>query len=211
MPSTGTPESKIACGARGEPCSCTDSGPPERITAFGFMSRNAASAFWNGTISEYTPSSRTRRAISCVTWEPKSTIRILSCAEATCGEGSAAPAAALLGAVMARNYATHRGVASVKSSSIPVIASEAKQSSSWRKRLDCFVARAPRNDGLDRPLPHHGDEKPVGPGAARGHQQALGGLQRGGGEIFSLVAEDGNRLRGRHNRKFRMPRHKGAH
>ena len=38
MPSTGTPESKIACGARGEPASCTDSGPPERITAFGFIS-----------------------------------------------------------------------------------------------------------------------------------------------------------------------------
>ena len=35
MPSTGTPESKISCGARGEPASCTDSGPPERITAFG--------------------------------------------------------------------------------------------------------------------------------------------------------------------------------
>ena len=41
-----------ACGARGEPASCTDSGPPDRITALGFISRNAASAFWNGTISE---------------------------------------------------------------------------------------------------------------------------------------------------------------
>jgi hypothetical protein len=30
---------------------------------------------------------------------------------------------------------------------IAVIASEAKQSSS-RRELDCFVARAPRNDGL---------------------------------------------------------------
>jgi hypothetical protein len=29
----------------------------------------------------------------------------------------------------------------------PVIASEAKQSSSQEERLDCFVARAPRNDG----------------------------------------------------------------
>src|SRR6185437_66201 len=54
MPSTGTPESKIACGARGDPASCTDSGPPERITAFGFISWKAASAFWNGTISELT-------------------------------------------------------------------------------------------------------------------------------------------------------------
>ena len=39
MPSTGTPELKIACGARGEPSLSTDSGPPERITAFGFISR----------------------------------------------------------------------------------------------------------------------------------------------------------------------------
>src|SRR3954452_18459078 len=113
MPSTGTPESKIACGARGEPASCTDSGPPDRITAFGFMCGKAASAFWNGTISEYTPSSRTRRAISCVTWLPKSTMRILSCAEATCGDGSDA-AAALLDAVMAGNYATQGRVATGK-------------------------------------------------------------------------------------------------
>jgi len=46
------PESKIDCGARGEPASCTDSGPPERITAFASSHANAASAFWNGTISE---------------------------------------------------------------------------------------------------------------------------------------------------------------
>jgi hypothetical protein len=30
----------------------------------------------------------------------------------------------------------------------PVIASEAKQSRSQREELDCFVARAPRNDGI---------------------------------------------------------------
>src|SRR6266481_8538741 len=110
MPSTGTPESKIACGARGEPASCTDSGPPERITAFGFISLKAASAFWNGTISEYTPSSRTRRAISCVTWLPKSTIRILSCAEATEGKDSRAGCAA----VMASNYATGAALATAQ-------------------------------------------------------------------------------------------------
>jgi hypothetical protein len=33
--------------------------------------------------------------------------------------------------------------------SLIVIASEAKQSSSLRKRLDCFVAIAPRNDDQD--------------------------------------------------------------
>ena len=44
-------EDQLAARA-GEPSSCTDSGPPERITAFGFISLKAASAFWNGTISE---------------------------------------------------------------------------------------------------------------------------------------------------------------
>ena len=34
------------------PASSTEAGPPDRITAFGFISRKAASAFWNGTISE---------------------------------------------------------------------------------------------------------------------------------------------------------------
>jgi hypothetical protein len=31
-----------------------------------------------------------------------------------------------------------------------VIASEAKQSRSRKKKLDCFVARAPRNDEINR-------------------------------------------------------------
>ena len=33
-----------------------------------------------------------------------------------------------------------------------VIASEAKQSRSWREELDCFVAFAPRNDDLELDL-----------------------------------------------------------
>jgi hypothetical protein len=33
----------------------------------------------------------------------------------------------------------------------PVIASEAKQSRSQKEELDCFVARAPRNDGVGYP------------------------------------------------------------
>ncbi len=42
MPITGTPDSKIACGARGLPASGTEAGPPERITAFGFISAKRA-------------------------------------------------------------------------------------------------------------------------------------------------------------------------
>jgi hypothetical protein len=34
----------------------------------------------------------------------------------------------------------------------PVIASEAKQSRSQEAELDCFIARAPRNDGVSAPI-----------------------------------------------------------
>ena len=37
MPSTGTPASKIACGARGDVASVIEAGPPERITPRGFI------------------------------------------------------------------------------------------------------------------------------------------------------------------------------
>ena len=52
MPSTGTPAPKMSCGARGETASVTEAGPPDRMTPFGFISRKAFSADWNGTISE---------------------------------------------------------------------------------------------------------------------------------------------------------------
>ena len=48
----GSPRAPQSIFDSGVPASCTDSGPPERITAFGFISLKAASAFWNGTISE---------------------------------------------------------------------------------------------------------------------------------------------------------------
>ena len=35
MPSTGTPSSKTASGARGVPASCTEAGPPDRMIALG--------------------------------------------------------------------------------------------------------------------------------------------------------------------------------
>src|SRR5471032_305990 len=79
MPSTGTPRSKTTCGARGEPCSVTEFGPPDKMMPFGANSRMNASSTSYGWISEYTCDSRMRRAINWVTWEPKSRIRILSC------------------------------------------------------------------------------------------------------------------------------------
>jgi len=42
--------SALACPP--DPSSCTLAGPPDRITAFGFIARKACSAFWYGTISQ---------------------------------------------------------------------------------------------------------------------------------------------------------------
>src|SRR5258706_216992 len=50
-------------------------GEPDRMSAAGLRARIVSSGAFPGSTSEYTPSSRTRRAISCVYWEPKSRIR----------------------------------------------------------------------------------------------------------------------------------------
>src|SRR5512139_4351146 len=76
MPSTGTPASNTACGARGGSVAVTDSGPPERMMPRAPKARTSASLMSQGWISQYTPHSRTRRAINCVYWAPKSRIRM---------------------------------------------------------------------------------------------------------------------------------------
>ena len=53
---------------------------------FGANSRTNSSLTSFGWISQKTCASRTRRAISCVTCEPKSRIRILSCMSGACAE-----------------------------------------------------------------------------------------------------------------------------
>ncbi len=78
MPSTGSPDSNTQSGVRGVPISVTLAGLPESMTARGLTRSSALSARLNGTISEYTPASRTRRAMSWVTWEPKSMMRTVS-------------------------------------------------------------------------------------------------------------------------------------
>src|SRR5258707_15749730 len=75
MPSTGTWAAKMAGLAEGAWPSITEAGPPESTMALGpNCSILAWSTDWKGWISQYTPASRRRRAISWVTWEPKSTI-----------------------------------------------------------------------------------------------------------------------------------------
>src|SRR5256886_392940 len=75
VPSVGTPSSKIPGSTRGAPSAYTDAGPPDRITANGFRRRTASAEIVCGTSSEYTRASRTRRAISCAYWPPRSTTR----------------------------------------------------------------------------------------------------------------------------------------
>jgi hypothetical protein len=70
MPSTGTPASNRPGGAGGAPAAYTDAGPPDRMIAFGLRARISATGRVEGTISEYTWHSRTRRAISWAYWAP---------------------------------------------------------------------------------------------------------------------------------------------
>src|SRR5512132_2528028 len=77
MPSTGVPSSNSSGAHFGAPVSDTLLGPPERMIPTGFLSWILSSGVLNGTISEYTDSSRSRRAINCVYCEPKSSTRIV--------------------------------------------------------------------------------------------------------------------------------------
>src|SRR4030081_2895298 len=75
MPSTGTFAVKMAGLAEGAAPSISAAGPAERTMPRGpNWSILAWSTDWKGWISQYTPASRRRRAISWVTWDPKSTI-----------------------------------------------------------------------------------------------------------------------------------------
>src|SRR3954463_3506666 len=73
MPRVGMPCSKIAGSIRGAPSAYTDAGPPERMIATGLCRRISSSDARCDTSSEYTRASRTRRAISCEYWPPRST------------------------------------------------------------------------------------------------------------------------------------------
>src|SRR6516225_228362 len=94
MPSTGTPSSNPAAGARGRSAAVTDSGPPERITPRGPKARTCAALMSQGWISQYTPSSRTRRAMSWVYCAPKSRMRMRCAWMSGCAAAAAGVSAA---------------------------------------------------------------------------------------------------------------------
>src|SRR5919198_6319023 len=78
MPSVGTPSWKICGLTCGAPSAYTEAGPPERISATGLRRRSSSAlARWE-TSSEYTRASRTRRAISCEYWPPRSRTKTTS-------------------------------------------------------------------------------------------------------------------------------------
>src|SRR5690606_2744982 len=78
MPRIGRPESNTSCGAAGAPGSVVDSGPPDRMMPLAPNAAISDGSWSQAQISQYTPISRMRRAISCVYCAPKSRIRILS-------------------------------------------------------------------------------------------------------------------------------------
>src|SRR5215216_643335 len=71
----GVPRSKSSAAHFGAPASDTLFGPPERMIPTGFFALLLSRGVLNGTISEYTDSSRRRGAINCVYCEPKSSTR----------------------------------------------------------------------------------------------------------------------------------------
>jgi hypothetical protein len=72
MPSTGRPMSNNAGSQVGAPASDTLLGPPDKMIPAGARARIWSAGVSDDQISEYTDSSRRRRAISCVYCEPKS-------------------------------------------------------------------------------------------------------------------------------------------
>src|SRR5438309_10624375 len=75
MPSVGIPSSNRLGSTRGASSAYTDAGPPLRISACGLRARTCDAVTPWPTSSEYTRQSRTRRAISCEYWPPRSTTR----------------------------------------------------------------------------------------------------------------------------------------
>src|SRR5262245_64422553 len=94
MPSTGIPSSSSSGSSRGAPGAYTDAGPPDRISPFGARLRTSPAPTWCGSSSLNTPHSRTRRAISCEYWPPKS--RTSTSSVAAAGDPEVAGAAACL-------------------------------------------------------------------------------------------------------------------
>src|SRR5579859_69538 len=159
--------------------------------------------------------------MSWVTWLPKSTIRILSCAEATWGDDDSR---AFCAAVMDSRYATGNEAATLWGPSWPgfhvfradatairlcVVIPGRCEASNPESRYSGFALRAPRNDGLCLPAQHR-NEKAVGSGSPWRHQPPFGKTQCGFRERLGLIPEHRSRLFRRGNHKLGMACDEGA-
>src|SRR5215213_9820552 len=107
MPSVGTPSRNSSGSTRGAPSAYTDAGPPLRINACGLRARTCSGVTVCGTSSEYTRASRTRRAISCEYWPPRSMTRTGRSSGAASGSGRTS-------APIVRRLLRHRDVVGVR-------------------------------------------------------------------------------------------------
>src|SRR5262245_814449 len=80
MPRTGTPSSRRRGSKRGAFAVYVLSGPPERMRPLGSRARTRPTGVSPGKTWECTRRPRTRRAMSCVVWAPKSKTTMVSCA-----------------------------------------------------------------------------------------------------------------------------------
>ena len=80
--------SKISGGARRAPSAKAEAGPPDKITPCGANFLIRANGAFHGKISQYTPDSRTARAISRVYCAPKSRIKMRELAGAAVLSGA---------------------------------------------------------------------------------------------------------------------------
>src|SRR5947208_16640264 len=90
----------------GAPSTWTDLGPPLKTIPLGLRASISATGMSRGTISLYTCASRTRLAISCAYWAPKSTTRTRSGASVTLDSAGHADA---LGALQRLALGLQRG------------------------------------------------------------------------------------------------------
>src|SRR5580693_1057330 len=88
MPNSGTPLARIAGSMLGASSTKVLSGPPDRISAAGARDDSALHGVSNGTISQYAPSSRVRRAMSWLYCAPKSRMKTVGCVTAPASGGS---------------------------------------------------------------------------------------------------------------------------
>src|SRR5881227_2182586 len=114
MPSVGMPSSKTRGSTCGASSAYTDAGPPLRMSAYGLRARTAAGEIVCPTSSEYTRHSRTRRAISCEYWPPRSTTSTGRSSAVGGGRGSGTTSAPIVRRLLRDRYVVDMALAETR-------------------------------------------------------------------------------------------------